>query len=130
MKISKQARREARQLFRGCLSNGGIDENRARQTVQLLAQKKPRGYMGILSQFQKLVRLNAAERVARVESAVALDSAMQAEIRADLGRIYGAGLNFTFTQKPELLGGMRIQVGGDVYNGSVLSRLNALRESF
>jgi F0F1-type ATP synthase delta subunit len=29
-----------------------------------------------------------------------------------------------------LLGGMRIKVGSDVYDGSVQGRLNALKESF
>ena len=39
MKISKQAQREARQLFRSCLVNGLLDENRVRQAVALLLSK-------------------------------------------------------------------------------------------
>ena len=31
MKINKQAKREAKQLFRFCLVNGLLDENRVRQ---------------------------------------------------------------------------------------------------
>jgi F-type H+-transporting ATPase subunit delta len=38
-------------------------------------------------------------------------------------------LNFIFAQNPALLGGIRVQVGGDVYDGSVQARLAALRES-
>ena len=41
---------------------------------------------------------------------------------------YGAGLNFTFRQNPALIGGMRIQVGSDVYDGSIQSRLAQLEE--
>jgi F-type H+-transporting ATPase subunit delta len=39
-------------------------------------------------------------------------------------------VNVSFTQNATLLGGMRIKVGSDVYDGSVQARLNALAESF
>jgi F-type H+-transporting ATPase subunit delta len=127
MKITKQARHEARQLFRSCLVNGLLDENRVRQAVRLLIERKPRGYLSLLSQFQRLLQLDTARHTARVESAVALSPQFQAEARADLERSYGGGLNFIFTQNPALLGGVRIQVGGDVYDGSVQARLAELR---
>lgn len=130
MKISKQARREARQIFRSCMINGVLDPDRARQVVPLVAARKPRGYMGLLTQFEKLVKLDAARHLARIESAEPLSPEYQAQVQADLRRVYGDGLELVFTSKPELLGGMRAQVGGDVYDGSVLARLTALRESF
>ena len=130
MKISKQARREARQIFRSCMINGVLDPDRARQVVPLVAARKPRGYMGLLTQFEKLVKLDAARHLARIESAEPLFLEYQAQVETDLRRVYGEGLEVVFTSKPELLGGMRAQVGGDVYDGSVLARLTALRESF
>ncbi len=130
MKISKQARREARQIFRSCVINGALDPDRARQVVPLVAARKPRGYMGLLTQFEKLVKLDAARHLARIESAEPLSPEYQAQVQTDLRRVYGEGLEVVFTSKPELLGGMRAQVGGDVYDGSVLARLTALRESF
>jgi hypothetical protein len=42
MKISKIARREAKELFRACFVNGLLDENRARQAVSQVLQSKPR----------------------------------------------------------------------------------------
>ncbi|MDB6023403.1 MAG: F0F1-type synthase delta subunit-like protein [Pedosphaera sp.] len=130
MKISKQARRDAKQLFRNCLANGLLDENRVRQTVQAVIDKKPRGYVGILSQFERLVKLDLARRSARVESASVLTPDQQATVQADLARRYGQGLNVTYAQNPALLGGLRIQVGSDVYDGSVRARLESLREAF
>jgi F-type H+-transporting ATPase subunit delta len=47
-----------------------------------------------------------------------------------LSRIYGQGLNISFAQNPALLGGLRIKVGSDVYDGSVEARLQSLAESF
>jgi F-type H+-transporting ATPase subunit delta len=129
MKIFKQARRDARQLLRACMAEGRMDDARVRQAVQLVVQDKPRGYLGVLYQFHRLVKLEIARRTARVESATPLTPQFQAQLQADLTRHYGAGLSFTFTQNPALLGGLRIQVGGDVYNGSVQGRLAALQES-
>jgi F-type H+-transporting ATPase subunit delta len=130
MKISKQARRDARQLLRACMANGVLDENRVRQAVPAVLRDKPRGYLAVLSQFSRLVKLEIARRTARVESATALTPEFQSQVQADLGQKYGAGLSFVFVQNPALLGGMRIQVGGDVYDGSVQGRLAALQESF
>jgi F-type H+-transporting ATPase subunit delta len=130
MKISKQARRDARQLLRACTANSVLDDNRVRQAVQAVIRDKPRGYLAVLTQFQRLVKLEIASRSARVESATVLTPQAQSQVQADLTRKYGAGLSFVFVQNPALLGGLRIQVGGDVYNGSVQGRLAALQDSF
>ena len=130
MKISKQAQRDARQLFRICQVNGLLDEGRVRQVLQLLGEKKPRGYVAILSRLHRLVKLDVEEHAARVESAVALPDDLRSEISARLGKIYGAGVNLSFAANPALLGGLRIQVGSDLYDGSVKMRLEKLQQSF
>ena len=57
-------------------------------------------------------------------------SAFQRGGHAYESRIYGPGLNISFVQNPELIAGLRIKVGSDVYDGSVQARLAALQESF
>jgi F-type H+-transporting ATPase subunit delta len=130
MKISKQARREAKELFRSCTADSVLDENRVRQAVQMVLKAKPRGYLAILSHFERLVRLEIQRRTALVESAIALPGELQATVKAGLTRLYGPGLNISFSQRPNLIGGLRIQVGSDVYDGSVQARLASLQESF
>ena len=130
MKISKQARREAKELFRSCLVDGLLEENRARQAVQQTIAAKPRGFVAILSHFQRLVKLELERRTARIVSAVPLPDDLRASVQGSLTRTYGPGLNISFSQSSGLLGGMRIQVGSDVYDGSVQARLAALKESF
>jgi F-type H+-transporting ATPase subunit delta len=130
MKISKQARRDAKQLFRSCMNNDLLDEGRVRQAVTAVLAQKPRGYVAILSHLQRLVKLDLDRRTARVESATALSPEQQAAMQASLGRRYGPGLDISFSQNPALIGGLRVQVASDVYDGSVLARLEALRESF
>jgi len=130
MKISKQAQRDARQLFRVCLVNGWLDEGRVRQVVALLAEKKPRGYVEILARLHRLVKLAQAGRTAKIESAVEVAPDLQAEIRANLEKRYGAGLAVSYVTNPALLGGLRVQVGSDLYDGSVKKRLETLEQSF
>ena len=130
MKISKQARRGAKQLFRACQADGLLDENRVRKTVQQLIAQKPRAYLPILSQLGRLVKLDIARRTAKVESATPLSEPMQASVRTNLDRVYGRGLTVSFTANASLIGGLRIQVGSDVYDGSVQARLASLQENF
>ena len=130
MKVTKQARREGKQLFRLCLVNGLIEEKRARQVVQQIIAAKPRGYLATLSYFQRLVELDCARHTAKIESALALPADLQASVQAGLARAYGPGLTASFAENPALIGGMRIRVGSDVYDGSVQGRLAALAQSF
>ena len=130
MKISKQARRGAKELFRSCQVNGLLDENRARQVVQQVIARKPRRYVAILSHFQRLVKLDLARRTANVDSAIDLPADLRSGIQANLVRKYGPGLNISFARKPALVGGLRVQVGSDVYDGSIQARLASLEASF
>ncbi len=130
MRIPKQNRREAKQLFRSCLVNGLLDASRVRQAVQEVIARKPRGYLAMLSHFKRLVQLELERRTARVESVLPLGPAEQSAIQANLTQRYGPGLEFIFGDNPHLIGGLRVQVGSDVFDGSIRNRLNALQESF
>jgi F-type H+-transporting ATPase subunit delta len=130
MRISKQARRDAKQLFRNCLVDGRLAEDRVRRTVQATIAQRPRGYLVVLSHFQRLVRLEVARRAARVQSAVPIPADLRSGLEANLSRVYGPGLTVEFADDPRLLGGLRVQVGSDVYDGSIEGRLATLAEQF
>ena len=55
MKINKQTRRDAKEVFRSTFVNGVMDEVKVRAVVQKIAQVKPRGYLGILEHLKRLV---------------------------------------------------------------------------
>lgn len=129
MKVSKDALRAARQLFRACFdANGKLHNNRVKRVVRLVGQRKPRNYQSILQAFQRLIRLEVEKRSAVVESAVDLSTAMREQLRQSLQAKFGEGLSLEFYVNPELLGGMRVRVGSQVWDGSVRAKLEALRE--
>jgi len=130
MKINKRAQREAKQLFRLCLVNGLLDENHVRQVVRRVIAADHRDCRAILSQFGRLVRLDLARHTATIESATPVPPELRAAIEAGLTRRYGPGLTTTFIERPALIGGMRIQVGSDVFDGSVRAGLAALEKRF
>ena len=130
MKTTRQTKREAKRLFRLCLVNGLLDEGRTRQVVQRVMDAKRRGGMALLSHFQRLVKLERARNTADVESAVPLPADVRASIHAGLARTYGPGITVSFAHNPGLIGGVRIKVGSDVFDGSVRARLAELQKSF
>ena len=130
MKISKRAQHDARQLFRSCQVNGLLDENRVRQAVALVLAQKPRRYVEILSRLYRLVKLDLERRTARVESAAILPDDLQMDVANRIKKIYGEGVSLTFDRNPALIGGLRIKVGSDVYDGSIRTRLEKLEQSF
>jgi F-type H+-transporting ATPase subunit delta len=130
MKISKRAKLEAKQLFRLCLVDSVLDENRVRRVVQHLLAAGRRNCPAILSHFERLLKLELARHMATIESATPLPADLQAAIEAGLMRRYGRGLATAFAHRPALIGGVRIQVGCEVYDGSVRAGLAALEQSF
>ena len=55
---------------------------------------------------------------AEVESAVPLPADMRAQLEAGVARLYGPGIVTSFAEDPTLIGGVRITVGSDVYDGT------------
>lgn len=126
MKISREARRTARELFRLSLVNGRVDAGRAKEISDGLVAGKPRGYFEILKEFTRLVRLELAKRHAVIESAAALEPVTVQEITGNLQKKFGTDITTEFLINPTLLGGLRIKLGSDVWDGSISSRLASL----
>jgi F-type H+-transporting ATPase subunit delta len=130
VKITKHAKSEAKQLYRFCLVKGLLDENRVRQVVQRTIEGNQRDCPSILAHFLRLVKLDCAKHTASIESATPLPADLQTAVQTGLTHRYGQGLTTTFATRPELIGGMRIQVGCDVYDGSVRAGLEELEKKF
>ena len=126
MKSNRQITRAARRLFRLSQVDGAIDEPRTKEIARRIALSGRRGSRTVLKRFLRLVRLDLARHQALVESAAPLPFDVQNTVTAGLTGLYGPAVKPTFIVTPALLGGMRIKVGSDVYDGSVRARLAAL----
>ena len=65
------------------------------------------------------------QSVARVTTAVALTDAQEQRLTDVLRRIYGRTVNLQVTLDPGVLGGLIVQVGDEVIDGSIAHRLEA-----
>jgi F-type H+-transporting ATPase subunit delta len=130
MKISKTAAAAARRLFGLCQTNGRFDESKLRTVISRLIEAKPRDYRAILVAIQRLTRLELERREVTVESAVEIDESTRQRVVAGLTNQYGPGLVVQYQITPALLGGLRIRVGNDVFDGSVQGRLERLANAF
>ncbi len=128
MKINKEARQVSRQLLRASFTDGQLDRGRVNQLVKTLIDQKPRNYLKILDAYKRLLRLEVEKRSATIESASEMAPEAAAQLVQNLKRKYGLDLATQFIVNPELLGGMRIRVGSDVWDSSVRNRLQRLQQ--
>lgn len=127
MKLNKEIRQLSRKMVQASFTDGQLDPGRIASLVDSLIKEKPRNYMDVLKNYKRLLRLEVEKRRAVIETASEVDPAMRSDILANLKSKYGNDLSTEFHIDPQLLGGMRIRVGNDVWDSSVRNRLERLQ---
>jgi F-type H+-transporting ATPase subunit delta len=125
MKLTRESRREAKALFDLAMVDGRLDNDRLLRIADELAARKPRHYMQMLKFITRLARLESAHYHAIVESATDLDEPIRKGILSNLESRFG-NISTSFRTNPALLGGLRVQLGSNVWDGSVRSRLESI----
>jgi F-type H+-transporting ATPase subunit delta len=126
MKPNRRAARLARRLFQMCLVDGRPDQDRVRAVVGHTIASRHRDGLGILTRFERMVRLERGRHSAVVETAEPLAADVREAVLKALTDRYGQGLETSFVSNQSLIGGMRVSVGSDVYDGSIRHQLSAL----
>lgn len=126
MKIPREAQRHARRLFDASFIEGRLDAKRSLAVADALVATRPRHGFQILKEFARLVRLELQKHTAIIESAVALDEVSKKAI-SDVLRKRDPQVEVSTTINQSLIGGTRIRLGSDVWDGTVLSRLQCLK---
>lgn len=78
------------------------------------------GYVEVAAQIR-------SHMVARVGVAAPLTDSQLAQLRAELVRVYGVGIDVEVNIDPELLGGVRIEVGDELIDGTIQNRVEQAR---
>jgi F-type H+-transporting ATPase subunit delta len=126
MRTTREAKRDAGELWRLCLVNGRSDGRRVKEITEQLLKENRVGAQAVLAQFVRLARLDAARWSAHVESAVALSGDDRTAIFEGVAECCGRPVETTFSVDPSLIGGVRVTVGSEVIDGSIRGRLAAL----
>jgi F-type H+-transporting ATPase subunit delta len=99
-------------------------------TVTLVKQSLGSGYRSVgvaLEEYQKVAAAIRNESVARVRVAHELTDTDRARLQSALSRQYGRDIHLNVVVEPALLGGMRVEIGDDVIDGTVDARLDEAR---
>jgi F-type H+-transporting ATPase subunit delta len=115
-------------MLRASFTDGQLDSGRISSLVDSLIARKPRNYIGVLKNYRRLLRIEVEKRRARIETASEVDRETTSRLVTNLKKKYGSDLTAEFVVNPQLLGGMRIRVGSDVWDGSVRNRLERLQQ--
>jgi F-type H+-transporting ATPase subunit delta len=108
-----------------------LDGKASEQTISIVRHlvQQPRGRrVGELMRFgMSIVADQAGRAVATVTSATPLAAAQIERLARSLTTQYGRGLRINQVIDPTIIGGVRIQIGDDVIDGSVATKINDLR---
>ncbi|MCU1480155.1 MAG: synthase subunit delta [Subtercola sp.] len=114
------------------LINALLQGKASDQTVvivrHLVLQPRGRRIEELLNTAASVVADSNGQSIATVTSAAPLAATQVERLRTALGRNYGRELTINQVVDPSVLGGLRVQIGADVIDGSVESRLNDLRQ--
>ncbi|MBO9519961.1 MAG: F0F1 ATP synthase subunit delta [Nocardioidaceae bacterium] len=95
--------------------------------TELALNGSHRTVVAALTEYQKVAAAVQEESVARVRTARPLTDGEQQRLTDALGRQYGRAIHLNVVVEPDLIGGLRVEVGDDVIDGSVSSRLDDAR---
>ncbi|MFZ7088592.1 F0F1 ATP synthase subunit delta [Curtobacterium sp. RRHDQ10] len=101
------------------------------QTIEILShlvqQPRRRRIGEIVRDASRIVADQADKLVATVITAAPLTDGQVAQITRGIATRYGRDITINQVVEPAVLGGVRVQVGGDVIDGTVSSRISELK---
>jgi F-type H+-transporting ATPase subunit delta len=88
-----------------------------------------RSFAGSLTRLIELAAERQERQVAYVTVAGELSDDQQERLGAALSELYGREVSMKLTVDPQIIGGMSVQVGADLYDGTVARRLAEIRNA-
>lgn len=110
------------ELLRSLLG-GRADATTERLVTRLVTVPRGRSLEAGLESLSKLAAERRDRMVAVVTSAVPLSDQQKQRLGGALAKLYGRTMHLNLDVDPEVLGGIRVQVGDEVINGSIADRI-------
>jgi F-type H+-transporting ATPase subunit delta len=89
-----------------------------------------RSFSGALTRLVELAADRQNRQVAYVTVAAPLTDEEERRLGSTLSGLYGREVSIKQTVDPEILGGMSVRIGADLYDGTILRRLHDTRRAF
>lgn len=122
----KQIQLLARQFFKLSIVDGVLSPDRVAGVLQYVEQHRPPNSVAVLKAYQRLIAAEVARGQAVIEHAGAINETVLTGITSGMTRKYNRPVVGVLRRNDELLAGLRVRVGNDVYESSVAGQLAAL----
>lgn len=113
-------------LIEGLLEGRVTDETRS-LVRQAVVAPRGRTFDRILTEYVRVAAERRNQLVATVTASVPLTEAQCGRLGAALARIYGHDVHLNVDVDPSIVGGVRVAIGDEVIDGSVVARLDDAR---
>lgn len=110
------------------LVQGKVTPETLRLATQAVHAPRGRHFDRVLEQYVGVVGRRRQQLTAVVTAAVPLDDAQRHRLQRALTGIYGKQVQVNVLLDPEVVGGIRVQVGDEVVDGTILRRLEEARQ--
>lgn len=130
MKTGKKTTQFARQLVKLSLdADGRLSSERVAAVLVCVEKMKPASAIPLLKAYRHYLAIEVARTQALIEHAGPISDAVIAQIAAAMTKHYARPIAPAPKSTPELLAGLRVRVGDDVYDSSVAGSLEQLSAS-
>ncbi|MFI6443051.1 F0F1 ATP synthase subunit delta [Kitasatospora sp. NPDC050543] len=111
------------------LLGGRANPATVRLVISLVTNPRGRSLEQGLESYSKLAAARRGRVVALVTSSVPLSDSQRERLSGALGRLYGRAVHLNIDVDPEVVGGVRVQIGDEIIDGTVSSRLEGARQA-
>ena len=84
--------------------------------------------LNIAQSFENLISVHKGNRVAKITSAQTLSDEQLQEIKTNLNQKFDSDFNLNVNVDPNLIGGLKIQIGSQMIDSSIKNQLQLLKE--
>jgi F-type H+-transporting ATPase subunit delta len=91
--------------------------------AQQAVKEQVRGYPHVLQRYLDIAATLRSRLRATITTAIPLDAARQQKMLAELARVYDAAIDPVFKVNAAIVGGVRVDIGDEIIDGTVSTRL-------
>ena len=127
MQSDKTLKHSARKLATLSIENDVVSTTKVRHILKVLSERRPPSYRQLLRYYRTFLQRELRHRQALLEYAGTLSTQTVEKLGDVLNLRYKRPISVILREKPELLAGIRLSIGDDVYDASAAGRLASLK---
>lgn len=126
MAADKQTKQLAKQLFKLSLVNGAVSPEQVAGVLGWVEKHSPRRPIALLKVYHHRIAIELAKSHAAIEHAGPVTDTTLKLIEGAMTQKYKRVITSSTKANPQLLAGLRVRIGSDVYESSVAAQLATL----